>query len=210
MPGAVLDALREALRLKLESPPPQPVAPVGSGPDSAVLSDSDDEPGWLAAAGEAVDVQTQPVHRVPSPIPQPQRPRQGSSRTRRQIYQMRRRQSDEGKQRRRARRTLYQLRRRRQQPRVGSTAQGVRLAVPASAVHQPSRRPCRRRSTTRHQQTARCHSDGARCGCRGDWCTRMPAYVHPQEAMSRFAVATAVHGISMVMPMTPQEPRPQH
>ena len=219
LPAAIVAALREAVRLQLlDDQPRQSAGFVCSRPDTALLSDGDGEPEWLAAAGEAVGVQPLPVHRAPSPIPQPQRPRQGpqtqrprqgSSRTRRQIYQMRRRQSDEGQQRRRARRTLYQLRRRRQQSRLGSTTQGVRLAASA-AVHQPSRRPCRRRSTTCHRQAARCHSDGAHCGGRGDWCTRMPTYVHPQEAMSRFAVATAVHGISMVMPMTPQEPRQQH
>ena len=87
--------------------------------------------------------------------------------------------------------------------------QGIRLPQPAS-VQQPSRRFCRQRTTTRHRQAASCHSYGAGCGGHGDWCTRMPTYVHPREAMSRFAVATAVHGISMVMPMTLHEPRPLH
>ena len=191
LPGAVFDALREALRLKLlGDTPPQATTSVDSQLDTS-LGDGDGEP-----------------------TPQPRRPRQRSSR-RRQIYQLRRRQSDVGKQLRRARRTQYQLRRRWHQPRLGPpyrphhAPQGIRLPRPAS-VQQPSRRFCRRRTTACHRQAASCHSDGARCGGHGDWCTRMPTYVHPQEAMSRFAVATAVHGISMVMPMTPQEPRPQH
>ena len=215
LPAAIVDALREAVRLKLlDGQPQQPATSVCSGPDTALISGGDGEPEWLAEAGGAVGVQTQPSQQAPSPMPPPQRPRQGSSR-RRRIYQQRRRQSDEGRQLRRARRTQYQLRRRRQQPRLAPpyrphhAPQGVRLPQPAS-VQQPSRRFCRRRTTTRHRQAASCHSDGARCGGHGDWCTRMPTYVHPQEAMSRFAVATAVHGIRMSMPMPLHEPRPLH
>ena len=38
----------------------------------------------------------------------------------------------------------------------------------------------------------------------------MPAYVNPHEALSRFAVASAVHGIRITLSTPPQEPQPQH